>query len=331
LAKHQSEDGRWDSDGFMERDPAGDQCDGAGHKTHDIGVTGLALLAFLGDGHTTAVGRHKEAVAKGLKWLREQQDPETGLFGASVSHDFMYDHSIATFAVCEAYRLTESPLLERNARMGAEFLQRARNPYNVWRYDIPPTGDNDTSVTGWCVRALLSAREAKLPVDDAAFVATLSWLDQVSDPATGRAGYDSFASMSSRTPANEHYPRESGEAMTAVALLCRLSLGQDPAKIEIMQKHADLLKRKPPEWDPKAFGCDMYYWYYGSHAMARMGTAHRKRWESAMLPAVIDSQRTDGSARGSWDPIGPWGYSGGRIYSTALMAMALGAGPGRPG
>ena len=27
--------------------------------------------------------------------------------------------------------------------------------------------------------------------------------------------------------------------------------------------------------------------------------------------------------KGSWDPIGPWGQDGGRVYSTAMMAMCL--------
>ena len=27
--------------------------------------------------------------------------------------------------------------------------------------------------------------------------------------------------------------------------------------------------------------------------------------------------------RGSWDPVGPWGVDGGRVYSTAILAMCL--------
>ena len=42
-----------------------------------------------------------------------------------------------------------------------------------------------------------------------------------------------------------------------------------------------------------------------------------------MKKAVLESQRKDGDAKGSWDPVGPWGYSGGRVYSTALMTMCL--------
>ena len=42
-----------------------------------------------------------------------------------------------------------------------------------------------------------------------------------------------------------------------------------------------------------------------------------------MKTAIVDHQRKDGCARGSWDPVGPWGREGGRVYSTALCTMCL--------
>jgi len=323
LKDHQDEDGKWDADEFMKHDPGDDKCEGAGHATHDVGLTGLALLAFLGDGHTTSRGRYKKVVERGVKWLREQQDTDTGLFGDNASHDFIYDHALASLAMCEAYYFSRSPLIKRTAQLSINYIQRARNPYNAWRYDVPPIGDNDSSVTGWMVFALASGKDAGLTIDNEALIGAMSWFDEASDPATGRCGYDSFGSMSSRTPANEFYPREKGEAMTAVALLCRFFMQQDPKEEEIMRKHAELLKRTPPEWDPEGFGCDMYYWYYGTYAMFQMGGDAWKKWNLSMKPAVLESQRHDGSSKGSWDPVGPWGYSGGRVYSTALMVLCL--------
>ena len=44
-----------------------------------------------------------------------------------------------------------------------------------------------------------------------------------------------------------------------------------------------------------------------------------------METAIVGSQRreTGRDERGSWDAEGPWGAEGGRVYSTALMAMCL--------
>ncbi|MFT7543105.1 MAG: hypothetical protein ACI9K5_004088, partial [Gammaproteobacteria bacterium] len=166
-------------------------------------------------------------------------------------------------------------------------------------------------------------KEAGLTVDPTALEGALAFLDEMTDPVTGRVGYNSVGSLSSRTNTNEHYPADKGEGMTAVALLCRFFLDQDPNDHPIMKKHAALLTAKLPEWDADNFGCDMYYWYYGSYALFQMGGDAWKKWNKAMKTAVVDSQRRDAHNRGSWDPVGPWGHSGGRVYSTATMVLCL--------
>jgi len=324
LAKHQEVDGRWAAAGFADHCSGDEACGGPGTVESDIGVTGLCLLAFMGDGHTSNSGLYQDLMRRGFEWLRQQQDPTTGLIGQKVGHSYMYDHAIATLALCEAYNFSKSPLLREVAQRAVMFLVIARNPYGVWRYDSPPVGDNDTSVTGWCVMALKAADEAGLKIDEQAFNDALDWFDEVTDPATGRVGYDSMGSRSARVPGmNDNYPVDRTEAMTAIGLFCRFLLGQDPATKPVMGRHADLLARSLPSWDPQGMTNDLYYWYYGSYAMYQMGGNHWKTWNGAMKKALLDSQRKDGCHKGSWDPIGPWGYSGGRIYSTALGALCM--------
>ncbi len=324
LARHQDEDGRWDCDGFMRHDDPGDLCTGPGGSLHDVGVTGLALLAFLGDGNTLSRGPYKNNVKRGLRWLQSQQDPDSGLIGDAVGKGFLYDHSIASLALCEAYYFSSSPLLKNTAQLALNQISRARNPYGAWRYDVPPTGENDTSVTGWMIIALQSGRDAGLVIDEDALIGALNWIDEVTDPANGRVGYDSIGSQSAREVGiNDHFPTDQAEAMTAVGLLSRIFLGQTPAEHPVLNKHADLMLKALPRWDSEGFACDMYYWYYGSYAMFQMGGRHWRAWNKAMKPAVLDSQRKDGSSRGSWDPIGPWGQQGGRVYSTAMMVLCL--------
>ena len=325
LRDHQAPEGYWDCDGFDGYcgKIGSTTCGGLGNPTHDVGMTGLALLAFLGEGSTTTQGTYKETVKRGIDWLRKQQDRDTGQIGERSSHDFIYDHAIAALAITEAYYFSRNPILKRTAQKAINFINSARNAYGAWRYDVPPIGENDTSVTGWMVLALTSAKEAKLDIDPEALSDSLLWLDEVTDTATGRVGYDGLGILSSRTKANEHFPPEKGEAMTAVGLLCRFFLGQDPESNPIMEKHADIIARSVPEWDPQGFGTDMYYWYYGSYAMFQMGGKHWKEWKTAMEKAVVNSQRKDGDEKGSWDPVGPWGYVGGRVYSTALMVLCL--------
>ena len=91
-------------------------------------MTGLALLAFLGDGNTTTQGDYKEVVSRGVKYLKEQQDPETGLLGARVGGAFMYNHGIATLALCEAYYFSKNPLIKSTAQGAIDFILRGAQP-----------------------------------------------------------------------------------------------------------------------------------------------------------------------------------------------------------
>ena len=323
LKNHQDEDGKWDCDQFMKHDENGEPCDGPGNGVHDVGVTGLALLAFLGDGSTMRAGPYKDTIKSGIKWLREQQNEENGLFGTNASNDFLYGHAIATYAMCEAYGLSNYTLLKNNAQKAINYLEYHRNPYAVWRYQ-PRDNDNDLSVSGWCIMAYESAKYFKLQVNDAAIKIAETWMDQVTD-ANGRAGYSKAGEPSSRHVGDHmtRFPPEKGEAMTAVSLFCRFFMGQDPKEKPTMKQAADLIKMKPPMWDTKSGSIDHYYWYYATYAMFQMGGQYWKDWSSKLNDAVVKPQRQDGNFKGSWDPIDVWGEDGGRVYSTASLVLTL--------
>ncbi|MEM7201226.1 MAG: prenyltransferase/squalene oxidase repeat-containing protein [Planctomycetota bacterium] len=326
LAKHQDEDGRWDADDFMKHDLEGDPCDGPGDAGHDVGVTGLALLAFLGDGSTMKAGPYKKNIRDGVRWLREQQQ-ETGLFGTDAVHAYIYDHAIAAYAMVEAYQ-GESKLLKKYAQRGIDYLESHRNPDMVWRYE-PQGNDNDTSITGWCVMAYKSAQDFNLKVNDQAIGYCEVWFDQVTDPASGRAGYRKRGEPSSREEGDHevNFPRDKGEALTAVGLMCRFFLGQDPDDQPTMVAAADTLLKTPPIWDEDDGSVDHYYWYYGSYALYQMGKFKGKdywgKWAKSLTKAVVKTQRDEGNFKGSWDPIGVWGEYGGRVYSTAILVLTL--------
>jgi hypothetical protein len=322
LKNHQDQDGHWDTANFMKHDKEGPPCDGAGNPVNDIGITGLALLAFLGEGNTMRQGHYRDVVRRSVKWLVDQQDTD-GLIGMKTSHEFMYSHSIAALALCEAYGLSDYKPLKAPAQKAINYLQNARNPYKVWRY-YPQDGDNDTSLTGWMVLALASAKEFKLTVDENALKYSQLWFDEVTDPVTGQAGYTKRGEGSSRREGmQDKFPSTKTEALTGVVLLCRFFLGEDPKTQPLMNLAADTILKKPPVWDPNAGTIDMYYWYYASFAMFQMGGARWDAWNKKMTDATVKSQRKDGNFKGSWDPIDPWGQDGGRVYATAIMVLCL--------
>jgi hypothetical protein len=334
LADHQSPDGRWDCDGFMhETRREGPICDGAGDSAHDVGVTGLALLAFLGIGDTLNEGTYKANIRSGVHWLLKQQDDETGLIGEAVGQSFLYDHSIATLALCEALHSDRgNPLLKRAAQDAVNTISRARNPYGAWRYALPADGSSDTSVTGWMVFALAAAHDAGLVISHEDLRGALSWIDEATDPASGRTGYDRRGGPSARVETfAAHYPAEAFETLTAVGMLSRIFagdvVGAREHDAEFLAKGAELVLERLPTWSDDGSTCDMYGWYYATYALFQYGAVEPRAWsrfEPALERAVIPNQRTEPPCfEGSWDPIGPWGHAGGRVYSTAMLVLCL--------
>ncbi|MHC4819717.1 MAG: prenyltransferase/squalene oxidase repeat-containing protein [Planctomycetota bacterium] len=329
LAAHQDvdADGRWDVAGFMKHDPNDDRCAGAGSPRYDVGVTGLALLAFLGAGYTDRGSRQQNPYAKnvqmGLRFLLTAQDTN-GCFGPRASQHFMYNHAIATLALCEAYWMTRNPRYKAPAQAGLRYLMRARNPYMAWRYGVRP-GENDTSVTGWAVMALKSGKYAGLDVDPDAFTGARQWIDKMTHPQTGRVGYNFHGGTVARPEGMiDRFPAEKSEAMTASGIMTRLLCGDQPDS-KVLATSAALCLGQPPRWDAGG-SIDMYYWYWGTMAMFQMGGDSWGKWNEALKEAAVKHQHLKGSGAraGSWDPAGPWGaQDGGRIYATALMTLCL--------
>ncbi|MFT7537491.1 MAG: hypothetical protein ACI85K_003450 [Hyphomicrobiaceae bacterium] len=327
LARHQDANGRWDADGFMKHDnPAMGACDGPGNAVHDVGVTALALLAFLGESNTMRAGIYKDNVKRGVKWLISQQEKDSGLIGGRAAHDFVYDHAIAAYALCEAYGLSNYKLLKKPAQRAIEYLESHRNAYSVWRYQ-PRDQDNDISVTGWAVMAYKSGKFFDLQVNDEALRLSGVFLDEVSD-ATGLHGYQKAGQMCGRKPGGHaiRFPPAKSQALTAVGLFCRFFLGQDPKEKPVMNAAANLLTKTLPVWNETDGSIDHYYWYYGTYALFQMGGKTWKQWQKSLERAVGPNQHSDlenTNTFGSWDPVGAWGEDGGRVYSTAILTLTM--------
>jgi hypothetical protein len=322
LKNHQSPGGFWDCDNF-ESMCKKNKCGNPGGPLFDPGVTGLSLLAFLGYGETHKTQRYGHVVRNGLKYLKGIQDAE-GCFGARTSNHFTYNHAIAALAMTEAYGLTQSPLFKSSAQNGINFVLQCRNPYQAWRYGVRPQ-DNDTSVTGWMCMALKSAVGSGLDIDPDAFEGAKTFLDKVTEPEYGRAGYTARGNGPARPQElMDKFPMDKSESLTAVAILARIFCGATKDD-EWVKKGADLLTRLPPQWDEAAGTIDFYYWYYGTLAMFQVGGDQWKKWNEAMQTAIIKTQRLDKNDDrfGSWDAMDPWASDGGRVYGVAVNVMCL--------
>jgi hypothetical protein len=303
MSRHQDEDGSWSLAGFHR---AGDcNCDGRGTVGHKSPGTALAMLPFLGAGQTHLAGKYRGNVARGLRWMLDNQKDDGDLRAGANGQEGMYTHGQATIVLCEAFAMTGDEQLREPAQKAIDFIVRAQYNDGGWRYTPGPKSQRgDMSVVGWQLMALQSARAAGLAVPDE----TLGMADLFLDKCETRGGLYGYQ------PKNAPKP-----AMTAEALLCRMYLGWTKEQPGLLQGIEYLSEDHPPSSGEP----NIYYWYYGTQTMHHFGGKEWQRWNLKMRDILCDTQRTDGHAAGSWDPRGEHSSQGGRLYMTSLAVCSL--------
>jgi hypothetical protein len=310
LAANQSADGRWDADKFgagHEMAVLGQDRQGAGAHA-DTGMTGLALLAFLGAGNTHKQGPYSKTVQRGLEFLISVQGKDGNLAGEAETYAYMYSHGMATFALCEAYAMTGDKRLEPAVKSAINYTLNGQiKSTGGWRYrQIESPGEKgDTSQLGWQWMALKSAEVAGIEIPASAREGVIKFLGTVSTSAKGGKASYRPGERPTRT-------------MTAEALACRQFLGM-PRENPAGDEAADFLMEELPG----SGKVNLYYWYYGTLSMYQLQGPHWDRWNQAMQNTLVRKQRVDGDFAGSWDPECIWGGYGGRVYSTAVSALCL--------
>lgn len=312
LAKAQSNNGGWDASKFgagAARVVLSQDRRGAGAQA-DMGVTGLALLAFLGSGHTHTAGPYTHEVASGLEYLRQRQRADGSLYGDAQFFARMYCHSMATFAVCEALALTKDERLEPMARAAVRYTLSMQHPTDGgWRYQRGDTGD--TSQLGWQLMTLKSAQLAGIEVPATTWTRVDRFLHRVRrGHAGGLAAYRPNSAVS--------------RSMTAEALFCRqLQSEQQVGHLPVaaIDEAVQAVGQALPSADQR----NLYFWYYATLALHRaqqdssIAAEAWENWNHALTTTLLTTQQGDGS----WNDETTWGGCGGRVYTTAVSTLCL--------
>jgi hypothetical protein len=327
LAYHQEPDGSWSI-----KKHGGTKLD----DTCEVGVSALALLAFLGAGHTEKIGEYKENVKKAVAYLISQQKA-TGEIGDNRAASGWvtgsgYNHPIAGMALAEAFAMARIAKTGEAAQSAVYYSVETYwdKDLKIWRYAPPTTNQKlalaaNVSVVGWFVMQLKSAKVAGLHFDHASIYGHVSdWLDKLKRGEKGAKGDAPYG--------NHRYAYAAGDARpsvanTSMALVCRLFMGM-PA--QELADGGEYLMTETPEWEAKngatcapRGACPHYYWYYGTLSMFQMGGAHWKKWNESLQKTLVPNQRKDGDFAGSWDLLGSDGPFAGRAYTTAMGALCL--------
>ena len=306
LAAHQRDNGSWSFN--LELDPCNGQCrhskkKGEESPTPSTGATGLALLAFLGAGHTHHNdGPYRETVRRGIYYLRGvAADAEAGYDWQQGS---MYGHGIALMALAEALSMTskdghrDSDLVDLVSG-GTAFTSVAQHPSGSWGY--VPGRPGDMTVTGWQVLSLIAARKGRIDLRTDTLPDAKEFVMSTCTDRDYWFGY--------KGPPGE-------PTTTAIGLTLMLFLGQSPDYTPFYVALTNLADRGPTL-------TNIYHDYYATLALHHSRHRDWDRWNTRLRDHLVATQAKSGHEAGSWHFPDQWGDIGGRLYTTVMCAMTL--------
>jgi hypothetical protein len=220
----------------------------------------------------------------------------------------MYSHAIATVALCEAAGMTKDPAVKVKASMAINYIVGAQGRNGSWGYTGPTPSEGDTSIVGWQIQALASAKMAEIKFDvDKVYKNANKFLESVATDSGSKYGY-----------------REKGasQTLTPVGLLSRYYMKEMNPRHPAYARGVDFLKQVPPRKDY----FDMYYYYYATQVVHFAdGPDWHKFWNPRMRNMLVELQRKgDESIDGSWDKDqGFIGSACGRLGTTCLALLTL--------
>lgn len=278
-----------------------------GMDRKSIGVTGLAVMAFLAAGHTPTEGPYAVNVNAGVRFILRNQR-SSGLFSGGDHYD-MYHHGIATILLAEVSGMTDAATAEELRPALAKAVdvilrgQCRAGTMNSggWRYRA--TGDDaDLSVTGWQLLALRAARNVGCDVPPAAIERAVEYLKRCYDARRGAFAY-----------------RPNGQITTACCgtgiLGLELTGKQYHRAPESLKASATVLRNRLRLEEQHCF----YSLYYCAQAMFQLGGDQWENYRGQLHDLLLRSQ----SPNGSWEGRDGEARSVGPHYSTAMGVLAL--------
>ena len=292
LKNHQNADGSWSA-----------------AKAKPQAMTGLALLAFLSHGETPSSEEFGITVQKGLQWAANCM-----ISKRSLEHKG-YSHAILTYALCEAYTMTQIPSLKPAMEKGLERIIAGQQPGGGFDYNYKKGDRWDLSVSAWQFQTLMAANAAgaTTPGLEEAMKKGVTFLENQAYAVTtfqgnkeGRFGYCD--------------PGKGSGGMQGAGTLCLELLGawQSSQARSLVNGY---LSRMKPDWDQGGQHAS-YEWYYCTQAIFHGGKKDFQRWWSTFVPMLVKHQQADGHwVEPTTKPGGDQGYT--PYLATALNALTL--------
>jgi hypothetical protein len=274
-------------------------------KDHSIGVSSLALLAFMDGNPDVFRGPYAATVRQGIDNLVARQN-ERGLVGPEVS-TAPYNHGLATLAILDACALEKNAAWQAAGVKALKFICATQLSSGGWGYLEATAGPANTSASIWPIQALLRADDLGYPGLRPNIDRGLAWL-QSAVSQDGLMGY---------TKADDC--RYGQDTMTAAGIVCFLKDNKGSQRPTV-KALLPALHRIVARQDSKT---DFYRLFFIAKAVGLANSDQSPAALTAITQKLASLQNAGGPRAGSWDANDPWGSVGGPVYSTAMAMLAL--------
>lgn len=267
-----------------------------GQSDEHVGITALALLAFMGDGNLPDRGKYADVVARGLDFVLKCAQDATGYVSSNGTN--MYSHGFATLFLAEMYGMTGRKDVKDALKKSVDLLTLCQNSQGGWRYQPNPS-DADLSITVCQIQALRAARNRGVAVKKSVIEKALQYVKGCELPDGGF----SYQYQTQR--------KITQIGSSSAGLVSYYSMGIYDEKAH--EKHFQYLLNQVEGGKLKGGNHFFYSHYYAVQAFYQRGGDYWKKYWTTISEYLIKSQH----AEGYWsDEVGP-------PYATAMACIIL--------
>ncbi|MEN9974208.1 MAG: hypothetical protein RLZZ282_214 [Verrucomicrobiota bacterium] len=285
--------------------------DGSWGDTNQVGMTGLALLAYFGHCETPASEEFGDSCLKAIVYLVNVGMQNNGKLGSDqAAQPFCYEHGIGTYALAEATTFCKDlkpiiPNLREVTQKAGQFIIDNQSSNGAWSYGYTKTG-GDSSVVGWQIQALKACSHTAIkfpglkPVVDKG----LDFLTSCQND-NGGFGYNNKSPVT----ANSYF------TLTGVGMLCFQMW--DKGQSSPVRKGAKYITENT-KFDYTS-DANLYAHYYESQAMMQRGGPDWKKYNDLFRDQMLTNQQPDGA----WNNPAGSPHVPNKVMSTCLGTLMM--------
>ena len=294
-------------------------------KSNNLGLVGMGALAFLSAGYLPDRGRYGNTVRRALGYVIKNAKP-SGLLNISNAQHDMYNHGLATFALGQAYGMTNDKALSSVLDKALKLISNTQAEDGGWDYRARRQGKgHDLSLVVMQAKALRGAMDSGLEVSPEVVGAAIQSVRGYYRSRSGKNGLNNPKAAMLEAGQFTYNGGGGTLAMAAAGVVCLQEFGQygdwriaknlDVIQVAIGRAPA------PGARNGKLPCGDAYTLYYVGQALYQVGG---KRWRDSypkLRDYLVASQMVnagDPTRDGIWQ-----GGHGGALYGTAVACFVL--------